>query len=330
MRILLSRTDRVGDLVLSTPAIATVRKSFPDAHITMVCSAYNSVVMERNTDVDVTVPIPSNGTAAALGASYVGKIDLAIALAPRREDFSLLRATRAPRRIGYTYVRRYLSRLSAPFYLTDLSISEADPELSERDPARIVLHEVDQLLALVASAGARSRSTALRIDVVDADREAVAYLPPSPIVVHLGLRWFGTGSTFQNTLALIADLRTFGAPIVVTYGLECQDQAAAIADSGLADAVVGGLSFHRWAAAFERARCVITVDTGATHVASAMRRPTVVAFEHRYFRLSSQEWAPYGVPYGVVRKPADENETSLAALRRDIISAVAPLIHEHT
>ncbi|MBV9276831.1 MAG: lipopolysaccharide heptosyltransferase family protein, partial [Candidatus Eremiobacteraeota bacterium] len=47
MRILLSRTDRIGDLILSTPAIATMRASFPDAHIAIVTSAYNAVAVER-------------------------------------------------------------------------------------------------------------------------------------------------------------------------------------------------------------------------------------------------------------------------------------------
>ncbi len=61
---------------------------------------------------------------------------------------------------------------------------------------------------------------------------------------------------------------------------------------------------------------VVTVDTGATHVASAMRRPTVVAFEHRYFRLNSQEWAPYGVPHVLVRKPLREDYESLSPVSR--------------
>ncbi|MBV8424589.1 MAG: lipopolysaccharide heptosyltransferase family protein, partial [Candidatus Eremiobacteraeota bacterium] len=48
MNILLSRTDRVGDLILSTPAIASLRRSFPHARLTMVCSSYNRVVVEHN------------------------------------------------------------------------------------------------------------------------------------------------------------------------------------------------------------------------------------------------------------------------------------------
>lgn len=326
MRILLTRLDRVGDLVLSTPAIATVRRSYPDAHITFVASAYNRIVVERNTDVDDVITLPRNVKPAHFGATFRGRTDIAIALAPRAEDFAVIGATHANVRVGYTYVRRYLARLTSRMYLTKLGISDADPGLSERDPTRVVKHEVDQLLDVVALAGATQRVDRLRVDVTDADRAAVAQLPESPLVFHLGARWFSGGSTLENTIALIGELRAFGVPMVVTYGDECADQAAAIRRAGVADRVVGGLPFHQWAAAFERARAVITVDTGATHVASAMRRPSVVVFEHRYFRLSSQEWAPYGVPHAIVRKPANETDLSLAALRLDVTRGLASLI----
>lgn len=327
MRILLTRLDRVGDLVLSTPAIATVRASFPQAHITFVASAYNRVVVERNTDIDELHALPRDVKPARFGETFRGRTDLAIALAPRAEDFSLVAATRAASRVGYTYQRRYLARLTARRFLTKLGISDADPELSERDPARVIKHEVDQLLDVVALAGAVNRVDRLRVDLTDADRAAVASLPSDPLVFHLGARWFAGGSTLQNTIDTIAELRaTFGLPVVVTYGGECASEAAMVERAGVADAVAGGMPFHQWAATFERARAVVTVDTGATHVASAMRRPSVVVFEHRYFRLSSQEWAPYGVPYALVRKPADETEASLSTLRSDVARGVAAMI----
>ncbi len=327
MRIVLSRTDRIGDLILSTPAIATVRASFPDARIVMVCSEYNSVVMERSTDIDELVVLPKAQPPAEFGAQFRGRCDLAIALAPRKQDFSLVGATRAPRRIGYTYVRRYVARLTAWRYLTSLMLSEADPDLCERDPRRIVRHEVDQLIDFVTLADATTRVRDLRVHVNDDDRAAIGYLPSDPIVLHLGLRWFTDGSTLKSTIDLIASLGRLGLPVVVTYAPEVETYVEAIAHARVADLLVGGLPFYQWAAVFERAKVVVTVDTGATHVASAMRRPTVVAFEHRYFRLNSQEWAPYGVPSALIRKPADIAETSLARFRDDITTAVARLIH---
>jgi len=324
VRILLSRTDRIGDLILSTPAIATVRASFPQAHVTMVTSSYNRIVMERNRDVDELVDIPPGAKPSAFGAAYRG-YDVAVALAPRAADLQLVGATRAKVRVGYTYVRRLIARATARLYVDRLMLSEADPDLCERDPGRLVRHEVEQLLDLVSLAGATRIQPDLRLDLTDADRRAVDFVPRDPIVMHLAPRWLSEGSTLASTIELARRLADLGFPLVMTYAPECDDVAGAFARAGVVAQMLRGLPFYQWAAVFERARCVVTVDTGATHVASAVRRPTVVAFEHRFFRLSSQEWAPYGVPNAVVRKPADVGDASLAAFREEIVAAVRSL-----
>jgi ADP-heptose:LPS heptosyltransferase len=323
MKILLSRTDRIGDLILSTPAIASVRASFPQARVTMITSPYNRVVMERSTDVDELIDLPREVRPAAFGSAFAG-YDLAIALAPRAADIQLVGATRARLRAGYTYVRRWAARLTARLYLNRVMVSPADPDLCDRDPARIVPHEVDQLLELVALAGACVRKSDLVLPITDQDRESVAHLPNRPIVLHLGLRWFKGGSTLESTLVLVDELRNMGLPLLLSCAAECEPYAHPFVDAG--HTLLRNLPFHQWAALFERACCIVTVDTGATHVASAVRRPTLVAFEHRYFRLNSQEWAPYRVPSVLVRKPATEDAASLAQFRAKIVRGVSELI----
>jgi ADP-heptose:LPS heptosyltransferase len=322
--VLLSRTDRIGDLILSTPAIATVRASFPQARIRMIVSPYNRVVMERNGDVDELIDLPPGVSPAAFGREQ-GRFDLAVALAPRAIDLQLAGGTRAAVRVGYTYERRWVARLTAPLYVNRLMISEADPELCERDPHRIVRHEVDQLLDLVALGGARRRVDRLRLDLTDADRAVARTLPASPIVVHLGKRWLSNGSTLEGTISVVETLARLG-PVVVTCPQESDEVAPAFERLPGVTCVLRDLPFFQWAAVFEHARVVVTVDTGATHVASATRRPTVVAFEHRYFRLNSQEWAPYGVPHVLVRKPLGEDIESLERFRDEIVRGVATLL----
>jgi len=326
MRILLSRTDRVGDLILTTPTIATIRRTFPGAHITMVASRYNSVVLDRNPDIDAIVKLPSEIAPEVFGRRFVGKVDLAIALAPREIDMRIAAATRAPRRVGYTYARRYLMRLTARRWLTDLLVSEADPERCDRDPSVKVRHEVDQVLALAQAVGARELSRDLVVPVGSQERAHAEGLPAGSITVQLGKRWMETGSTIASTLELFRELRTLGRPLVATYGDDGRPLALAISDARLADRVVGNLPFLDWAAALERAAVVLTVDTGATHVASAMGRPTVVLFEFRYFRLNSQEWSPYRVPNAVLRKPRTDAPDALAASRAEIVDAVRTLL----
>jgi ADP-heptose:LPS heptosyltransferase len=324
VRILLSRTDRIGDLVLSTPAIATVRASFPQAHLAIVTSAYNRVVMERNDDVDELLVLPPDVRPGAFGSTLHG-YDLAVALAPRFADLQIVGATRAPLRVGYTYERRWLARLTAGLYVNRVMISEADPELCDRLPRRIVRHEVVQLLDLVALAGAHRRVTKLRLDVIESDRSVARELPEGPIVLHLAPRWFTGGSTLESTLAMVEDLAAL-APVVITCARECEPQAPLFEASPSVSGCLQRLPFHQWAAVLERARVVVTVDTGATHVASAVGRPTLVAFEHPYFRLNSQEWSPYGVPHVLVRKPASARADLLERFRREITAGVERLL----
>jgi ADP-heptose:LPS heptosyltransferase len=325
VRILLSRTDRIGDLVLSTPAIATVRASFPHAHVAMVASDYNRVVVERNDDIDELIVLPRGVKPRAFGATLTG-YDVAVALAPRFVDLQIAGATRAPLRVGYTYERRWFARLTTRLFLNRVMISEADPELCDREPRRTVRHEVLQLLDLVALAGARQRVTALRLDLLDADRAIARTLPENPIVLHLAPRWFSGGSTLAGTLTMVKELASL-APVVITCAHECEPQAAAFEASGNIAQCLRGLPFHQWAAVLERARVVVTVDTGATHVASAVHRPTLVAFEHAYFRLNSQEWSPYGVPHVLVRKPARADDDLLERFRHEITAGVAHLMN---
>ncbi len=282
-------------------------------------------MVARSPDVDDIVELVQDAQPEAVGRRFRGA-DLAIALAPRAFDMRIAGATRAPRRIGYTYARRYVTQLIARRWLNDVLISEADPDRADRDPRLVIRHEVDQVLALARAAGAEAIAPELVLRIDDADRAAVAQLPAGAIVIHIGKRWGEHGSTPESLEQLFRDMRALGRPLVATSGDDGADLARRIAAAGVADDVAAHLPFPVWAATFERAACVVTIDTGATHVASAVKTPTVVLFESRYFRLNSQEWSPYRVPNAVLRKPRSEDPAALRASRIEIVEAVASLL----
>jgi ADP-heptose:LPS heptosyltransferase len=50
--ILFIRVDRVGDMVLSTPAFAAVKTAFPEARLTVMASTVNAPILKNNPSVD--------------------------------------------------------------------------------------------------------------------------------------------------------------------------------------------------------------------------------------------------------------------------------------
>ena len=52
MKILIVKRDKIGDLLLSTPMLAHLRASRPDAEVHLLASEYNAWVVEGNPDVD--------------------------------------------------------------------------------------------------------------------------------------------------------------------------------------------------------------------------------------------------------------------------------------
>lgn len=325
-RIMLVRTDRIGDLVLSTPAIASFRRSWPAARIEALVNDYNEPVLRHNPDVDVLHVLPrtsSPASARAFARRLGAGVDLAVALAPRSADHLLAAWTRAARRIGYVYRRRYLSRLFATWLLDDYCISDADPLDADRRPDIPVPHEVRQVLALVALAGGARTDERLVLRTGDEDADfAARRVVEGALALNLSPRWFSPTFGFDATRALIVRLARERRSVVVTYGTDSSAQAQALRASIDLDVVwLGNLSVLQWAAALARCSVVVTVDTGATHVASAMGVPVVVVFERRYYRLCSQEWSPWRVPHVSLSKPAS------AAQAPELIEQIAEASH---
>lgn len=57
-RILFIRTDRIGDLVLSTPAFRALKKAFPRSHLTVLASRVNYPLLDHNPHVDRVLVYP--------------------------------------------------------------------------------------------------------------------------------------------------------------------------------------------------------------------------------------------------------------------------------
>ena len=82
--ILVSRTDKIGDLILSLPVFQSLRKAFPNARITALVSAYAKEVVEDHPAIDaIEVIDPSEGVGVLAERLKSLNADVFIALYPR-------------------------------------------------------------------------------------------------------------------------------------------------------------------------------------------------------------------------------------------------------
>jgi ADP-heptose:LPS heptosyltransferase len=288
--IMVIRSDRVGDLILSTPFLTVLRRSYPQAAIVALVDPYCREVLQGSGLADLVESDLERCPKTP---------DLAIALAPRSQSHRTAYASGAPLRLGYAYRNRPLVRLAAHRFLTHCEVVTVKP------PSQ-VCHEVEHLDRLARRMGLPGTLDWPLTVGLQAQKE------PGRLVFHLGDRWLVNGWSFDDVRELLRRLRGF-AEVLVSAGPR---EERLVRENGLDLEGVElhfGKSFTEWARLIGSAEVLVSPDTGAVHVAAAMGTPVLVAYEAATFEHCSRQWAPWKVPYRAVLK-AGPKETTAAIL----------------
>lgn len=292
--VLVVRTDRVGDLILSTPFLQTLRAHFPKARITLWVAPYCEAILAKSGLVDEIVT-----------SKPASPFDLAVALAPRSECLKQVHSVGATVRLGYVYSGRPLVRLMAKRWLTHC-------ETIKVDPPKVVEHEVEHLDRLARVLGMPGTTQ---------HRLFLRKVGPTHdwIVLHMGDRWFQNGWTVDHVVRLGYGLEAMGR-LVVTAG----PREAQLVQGGAFDEfdLRVGLQFSEWCDLIGGARLLVSPDTGAVHVAAALNTPTVVAYEEATYDHCSVQWAPWKIPYrAVVKREPEETLQDIFLGAKDLLSS---------
>lgn len=103
-RLLVVRTDRLGDMVLTTPALDALRAHFRLAEITVLAPSAPLELLEGHPAVDRRLPLGAGG----LPKDLAGRFDLAIDFTPdeRLRGALIVAGSRAPYRAGFAAAGR--------------------------------------------------------------------------------------------------------------------------------------------------------------------------------------------------------------------------------
>lgn len=280
-RILCLRLERIGDLLMTVPALGALRAAFPKARIDLVTGSWNRELASALTAVDTVDTIDAAWLSREGGGTGVGGV-LARAASWRRERYDLalnfepdIRTNLAARLSGARLVAGFRGGGGGP--ILDIAL--------EYDVTR---HTRDNALALVqAISGAAPTvpdTPALQIPAVN--REAASRLLASNDHLYIGVHVSGgrlvkqwPEERFAETAQRLIAER--GATIVFTGSPQdrnmVQRAMRGLPSSHVIDAS-GETSLLTVAAVLERLALFITGDTGPMHLARTVGTPIVAVF----------------------------------------------------
>lgn len=277
MNILLIQLKRIGDLILTTPAIAALREKFPRASISLVVSPAVKELLPAITGIDKVFEVR-------------GKTDDAfdwIALSLGKFDYCL-DFTRNDRSSFLTFLSGARKRITSdhPKLRTKLRARSYN-EFVEAPVG--FLHTIDYHLALLKPLGIENASRAIRLELPEEAETKADHLLRAAKVGH-DFVCFHPGSARAekfweaNRWAEVIDrcARETGMPCVLTGGRSSIEQAqiAAIKAASKSDPIdlSGKTNLLILAALVRKARLLVTVDSAPMHFAAAWDTPQVVLF----------------------------------------------------
>ncbi len=303
-RFLVVRTDRIGDVVLSTPVLESLKSRYPEAHVSMLVSAYAADVLKNNPNVDdVIIDDLENRHRGPKGFSVLVKevkrkdFDVGILLRPTLRLALLLFLAGIRYRIGtgYRFYQVFLNRKVYVHRKMNLR-HEAEYNLDLLQPLGIGPQKVLPRVYLSSEEEFFARQTWKELKLTWED---------AVVVIHPG-----SGDSSLNLppkrFAQVADIlaEKTNARIILT-GSEKERGLADFMKGNMEHSVIdlaGRTNLRQLAAILKKSDVLISNSTGPMHLAAAVGTPTVAIF-CPVFAAGPIRWGPYGEDHEVVLPP---------------------------
>jgi ADP-heptose:LPS heptosyltransferase len=297
VRVLLVRLDGIGDAAACVPLVAALRAAGHEVGVALTTRnaglfAAGAIAAQH---VLERIPWPAHGSTPASTARAVAEIaamryDAALVASEEPEAYAL--AAPIPRRIGFTTGwQRPFKTLWARGRLTR-AVSRAQ-RIGAEDA-----HEAEILFRLGGGLVATPQPSADALSLRTVLSDAAAVPARAGILLQAGAKWGATGVDDASLRKVVAALGPRGLRLVAAPGEA--DAAAAALDAPVE--TFAGL--RAWVDAIDAAATVVTVDTGAAHVAGMLGVRVLDVFPDAHFAAQVRRWRPWASPYAAFRASA--------------------------
>ncbi len=274
-KIFIRTTNWIGDAVMTTPALGTVRAAFPQAEIVVAANPVVTELLRHHPDCDRLLRYDKKGPHRGIGGllRFCGEIrrerfDLAILFQNAIEAAIMTTLAGVPRRAGYTTDGRALLLTHRVW--------------GWRRARR--LHHTDYYRNMLAGLGIEGGPGRLRLHCTEAEQAwAQTQLGDgSWAAINPGATYGSAKRWFPERFAAVADAvaEAFSARILIVGGPNEAEIGGEVAAGmrGPSLNLAGKTSVRQLMALLSQCRLLITNDSGPMHVAAAFGVPIVAIF----------------------------------------------------
>lgn len=304
-KILVVRTDRIGDVVLTTPVLKVLRDNYPQSYIAIMVGPAAREIVEDNPYIDEVIVYDKDEKDKGLWGFWKfvillkkRRFDLAIILHTKKRIHLITFFADIPKRIGY-YSKKF------GFLLTDKI---------EDTRALGLKHEVDYCLDIIKK---------LQIELTHSHpfmplrKEALEWV--DSFLQEQGIRkedrfaCMHPGASCVSKRWLKERFIVLANRLVEEHGFKVILVASGEDDVAIADEIAknsrypvlnlaGKTSLSQLAALLKRSAIFISNDSGPVHIASSVGTPVVSIFGRNQAGLSPVRWGPVGAKDKYVHK----------------------------
>lgn len=312
-KILITRTDRLGDVVLSTPVIRAVRRAYPEAYIAFMVRPCNRDIVANNPDLDEVIIYDKYGYHKSLWSTFnfalklrSEKFDMGIALHPTNRVHMIMYIAGIPARVGYDRKMAFL--------LTE-KISHTK-QYGEK-------HEIDYNLDMLRAVGLRFDRADRKPYIITSDNERkmvdavkkTCVLGDRIIAFHVGASCLSKQwpvEKFAETADRLSQKYKYDIVLLGGEDTEVLSKKMISLMKTRANDLTGTLLLGEFAEFLSRCELFISNDSGPVHVAVAVGTPVIAIFGRKDPGLSPLRWGPVGEKDKSLHKPPPDCDICLA------------------
>lgn len=290
-RILIIRIDRMGDLIVSTPAIQAIRQKFPDAEITYVLSDINRKILDDGKSIILTYH-KKMSTLEKIKLIYTVirfKPDISVCMSPKHFGFLLTCVSLAKERYAVIYSKNRTKPWTLKHCLTHSLIinrSNLSPTVPTHHGKRI-LHLLSPLVG---------KPTAFNY-TVSYDKKQI--VKGKFIGIHLDQRWRQAGWSDQDLMYLFEQIiKKSKLALIITADIKhypelfrkdsiCPTDCATLEPKLARLTVIDQAPYHLWVNIINEANAWLTAEGGSVHIAAAVNTPCVTWIDTRLYGKSN-------------------------------------------